>query len=202
MVLCHPLISTKDYIRISQGSGISFRANQDIWFSIYQASWNLLINLLDKNKQKCRANAWIPFNPKFYLAFEVRSVMTEKAIWHLLGIICYRTTSMLDSHFPKLYNFQGYHPDRRTPQCPILVIRLYIGKDENLKETDIKFTHTFKKGCHSNFAGRYVFLNLSKFSIQNTFASPSKVLYQEYFKTCFQIPFESILSKLSKTLWL
>lgn len=88
----------------------------------------------------------------------------------------------------------GHHPYRSIPQCPILGIKFYIGKDENLKETDIKFTHThIKKGCHGNFAGRYVFLNVSKFSIQNTFASPSKVLYQEHFKTCFQNHFDSTL---------
>jgi hypothetical protein len=40
----------------------------------------------------------------------------------------------------------GHHPYRSIPQCPILVIRFYIGKDENLKETDIKFyTHTLRK---------------------------------------------------------
>lgn len=47
------------------------------------------------------------------------------------------------------------------------------------------YTH-IKKGCHGNFAWRYVFLNLSKLNIQNTFASSSKVLYQEH--TIFKFP--------------
>lgn len=73
----------------------------------------------------------------------------------------------------------GHHLDRNTPQCPILVIKPCIEKDENLRDRHKFYTH-IKKGCHGNCTWRYVFLNLSKFNIQNTFASPSKALYQEY----------------------
>lgn len=59
-----------------------------------------------------------------------------------------------------------------------LWLNLVLGKMKTWDRHKM-YTH-IKKGCHGNFAERYVFLNLSKLNIQNTFASSSKVLYQEY----------------------
>ena len=69
----------------------------------------------------------------------------------LVGSSCYTTAVILDLHFQNYIILTGHHLARNIPQCPILVIKPCIGKDENLRDRHKFYTH-IKKGCHGNFA--------------------------------------------------
>lgn len=112
---------------------ISFRTNQ-IWFGIQQTFQGHPINPLDKTEAQKRFQVL----HEFLLGFEVISISYQKenkVTFTFVGSPCYRTAPMLGLYFPKLYTFCRAPSDRNISQCSNLVIRPYIGKDENLKET-------------------------------------------------------------------